>query len=79
MRTNLILHFHCSKCGDRLELCNSEVPPPRSTGIHTPEPTGAECLYPAPIYIEPCRTCLEKHTGPARRLMAALNELRGPV
>jgi len=80
MRTNLILHLHCSECGTRLRLCykNEAQKPPKESGYMEAdkEPTGAECFYPGSISVEPCRKCIEKYTGPARRLVDALDGLR---
>jgi hypothetical protein len=80
MRTNLIMHFHCSECGNQLKLKNE------SEGAKKPvyhddtyrtqepkEPTGAACYYTPKISIEPCKRCIEKYTKPAKQLVDAIN------
>lgn len=36
-------------------------------------PTGAAC-YSTKISVEPCRSCIDKYAGPARKLAEALRE-----
>lgn len=81
MRTNLIMHFHCSECGKQLDLAyenEAEVKPGSVDNLHQkpPEPTGAKILYTPQISIRPCRNCIEKHTGPAKRLAEALSDFK---
>jgi hypothetical protein len=83
MRTNLIMHFHCAECGSVLNLVydkDVKVKPEEYRGGwaatgHTPEPTGAAVRYVPPVFIEPCRGCIDKHTGPAKQLAAALKTM----
>ena len=79
MRTNLILHFHCSECGKRLEVCypkeTRKKPVESEYGEVDDEPTGADCFYPPAVSIRPCRYCIEKYTEPARKLQAALSTI----
>ena len=78
MRRNLILHFHCSECGRRLELTTQGERTAEPVGAdkkEDDEPTGADCFYPPVISVRPCRYCIEKHTGPAEQLLKALKEL----
>ena len=81
MRTNLIMHFHCSECGRQLNIANErerKVEPKYEGCFHQnpEEPTGAACHYTPKISVEPCRNCIEKYTGPARKLAEALSEFK---
>ena len=79
MRTNLILHLHCSECGKRLNLCykNELKKKPVKPGYKEvdDEPTGAACYYPDPIVVEPCKSCIEKYTLPAKQLCESIKTL----
>jgi hypothetical protein len=83
MRTNLILHFYCSECGNRLNIkTNGDEKVENDNGFgngfnESPkEPTGAECRYVPDIQIDPCVYCIEKYTRPAKALVDALSELK---
>lgn len=81
MRTNLIMHFHCSECGKQLKLKYenegaAEVKRESSYMFDEPkEPTGAACYYTPRISIEPCQSCIRKYTGPAKKIVDALKEI----
>lgn len=81
MRTNLVLKFYCSECGDVLNIVTDyekkSLPKPEESILRdVPNmPTGARMHQPDAIYIEPCVRCAEKINGPAIRLMKALNEV----
>ena len=82
MRTNLIMHFHCSECGKQLKLKQenegAKKPAYRyddSDQDEPKEPTGAACYYTPTLSIEPCKFCIEKYTGPAKKIVEALNSL----
>ena len=81
-RTNLIMHLHCADCGAVLSLQYPGAEPNEPTleryrsDLHDPEPTGALVRYIPAILVEPCRKCIEKHVGPARRLAEALADFR---
>ena len=78
MRTNLIMHFHCSECGMQLKLKDeSEAKKPvyHDDTFRTQEPkeeTGAACYYTPKVSIEPCKKCIEKYTGPARKIVEGI-------
>lgn len=79
MRTNLITHFHCSKCGHQLKVEYPTNESPRLVDDReqtTQEPTGAACMY-NKIIVEPCKKCIEKETGPAVALASAIREIVG--
>ncbi len=75
MRTNLILHFHCSKCGERLQVIYENRQTVKSKNSdHTTvdrEPTGADCRYVSPIQIEPCRGCY----APIKKFHSAIKDM----
>lgn len=79
MRTNLIMHFHCAECGYQLKL-QTENEGAKKPEYHKDdfasqnpkEPTGASCYHTPKISIEPCKKCIEKYTGPAKKLTEAL-------
>lgn len=79
MRNNLITRFHCSECGNILNLVypkDAAEPVEPGYGVVTPsEPTGAACVYTPRIMVEPCRFCIEKYTGPAKQLAKAITVL----
>lgn len=80
-RTNLIMHFHCSECGNQLTIDypkEAKTPPVDNWGApQTPkEDTGAACFYTPKISIAPCRHCIEKHTAPARKLVEAVRDMQ---
>lgn len=81
MRNNLVMRFRCSECGRLLNLCyEKDVDREKHDGMHIetsspPEPTGAAMVVNNSLYIEPCRNCIEKHTGPAKKLAAAIKSL----
>ena len=87
MRTNAIMHFHCAECGTILNLVYpEEAAKPTPTGMYrlvepgaptqlTDEPTGAVCMYVQTISIQPCGVCIERHTGPAKQMEAAIKAM----
>lgn len=86
MRTNAIMHFHCSECGSILNLVYpGDAKPPRQPSYSLPlpgepwprteEPTGAAVMYVQAIHIKPCQACIQKKTDPADKLMTAIAEL----
>lgn len=79
MRTNFTIHFHCSDCGNQLDIVTEEEGKPlqlRETEQRPKEPTGAACHYAKPVMVKPCRYCIESKTGPAKRLLAAIREMK---
>ena len=77
MRTNLIMHFHCSECGAQLRIAESKegVEPKRDSFLQIQEPkepTGAACHYTPSVRIVPCWACIDKYTGPAKKLTEAI-------
>jgi hypothetical protein len=74
------MHFHCSDCGSVLNLKyeGPDTAKPKEY-LATPdtdkEPTGALVRYVSPVFIEPCRFCIERQTGPAKRMVEALKDL----
>ena len=78
MRTNLIMHFHCSECGKILNVCYAkEAKKPVYNSSNTEkDPTGALCMYPEKISVEPCKACIDTYTIPAKKLMDALEDLK---
>ena len=84
MRTNLIMHFFCSECGSQLSFAETDQGVEPKRDIHfdqsPKEPTGAACQYASKLRIVPCKFCIEKYTGTAKQLMAAIdgiNKLTG--
>ena len=81
MRNNLILKFHCSECGSRLNLVynkgNHEKHGGSSVNEVPNEPTGADCRYMPEVQVEPCKPCIDKHIGPAKKLLEAVKEING--
>lgn len=80
MRTNLIMHFHCSECGNQLNLIDrneQETNPVSSPSLKQipGEPTGAMCLYASTIQVEPCRHCIEKYTLPAKKMVEGIKQM----
>lgn len=79
MRTNLVMHFHCSECGSVLIIVGTGSEKVRSKdGIYQESPklpTGADLRSVPPIQIVPCRECIEKYTGPSRKLAEAIKAL----
>lgn len=80
MRTNLVMRLNCSECGRQLNLkLEKESANPVEISGHNENPkipTGAACLHAGLIMVEPCRFCIEKYTGPSKRLLEALNSLQ---
>ena len=80
MRTNLIMHFHCSECGQqlRLEHDHEAKHPPTDKGGPRAEPkedAGAFCYRTPKISIKPCWNCIRKYRGPAEALAKAVDQL----
>lgn len=77
MRTNLITHFHCSECGHILNVeYDKEDGPPKIEELDKELPTGAACRHNR-ILVVPCKHCINKVTGPARKLAEAIKEMGG--
>ncbi len=78
MRTNLIMHFHCSVCGEILNICYKEDAHKiiQNRKDFDAEPTGAMCMYHETISVEPCKMCINKFTEPAKKLIDAIDELK---
>ncbi len=79
MRTNLITHFHCNECGNQLNVEYDKNDSPKKKEFPSEmqtekEPTGAACRY-NEILIEPCKSCIDKHVKPAKKLAQAIREL----
>lgn len=79
MRTNLIMHFHCSECGRQLDIVSKSEETTKTIegsdwNQQPKEPTGADCFYTPKIQIEPCRNCIEKYTKPALKIAEGLKE-----
>jgi len=81
MRTNLIMHFHCSECGHQLNIsypndAKSEAKEEPYGFTQKPEePSGAYAFNTPKISIDPCRSCIEKYTVPAKKLTDAIKTL----
>lgn len=80
IRTNLIMHFHCSECGRQLKIdypeeAKAKPVDARSTNQVPQEDTGGVCFYTPIISIRPCQHCIKKHTEPAKKLMQAIKDL----
>ena len=80
MRTNLVLHFHCSECGSLLDIKTEneeDVKNERVSYNHENPllPTGATLRCVDPIQIIPCERCIEKYNGPAKKLLEAFKEI----
>lgn len=78
MRHNLIMHFRCSECGTKLELVYPEKVSEEATAnrqTYHDEPTGAACCYVPDVFISPCSGCIEKYTGQAKKLVAAVKAM----
>lgn len=81
MRTNLIMHFFCSECGNQLRFAEDDQGVEPKRDIHFDQspkkPTGATCQYANKLRIVPCKVCIEKYTLPAKKLIDSINELNG--
>lgn len=76
MRTELITRFVCGDCGELLTIPYEPKAERRQSISQSGDPTGAKVRY-NPIYINPCRHCIEKHTAPAKALAAAVKMMTG--
>lgn len=81
MRNNLVMQFNCAECGNVLDLVLGRDEQVRSKECLAMDavpklPTGCELRAVPPVQIKPCRHCIEKYTGPAKKLMDAINELK---
>ena len=79
MRNNLITRLMCDECGLLLNLVlDQDVKsdhPIEHQSPQPPEPTGAACYHTSTVYVEPCKRCIQKHTGPAKQLAEAISAL----
>jgi len=80
MRTNLIMHFHCAECGKQLHIDDKPKMEPKYHYDDFPsqkpkEPTGAACHYTPKISVKPCSNCIEKYTGPAKKIVDAISAM----
>lgn len=76
MRTNMIVHFHCAECGKQLTLTDGDGKHYNRAYSQIPqEPTGAECYYVPRVNIWPCESCINKYTGPAKKILEGLKEM----
>ena len=82
VRTNLMMQFHCSECGN--QLCLSYDSDDGGTKIRNDinswseepkPPTGAKIYGNPRIKIDPCKPCIEKYTLPAKKLTEALKQI----
>lgn len=63
--------LYCADCGAVLQHCKGvQISQEAKSAIARQE---ASDIY--PVAIKPCKTCIEKETGPARALKAALDSL----
>ena len=75
------MHMHCAECGSVLTLAYEADVAAKAEAYgtygseHDREPTGAAVRYVPPIFVVPCKVCIEKHTGPAKRMAEALKQL----
>lgn len=74
MRAHLITHLHCANCGSILEAVFPDDAAPPHKQLMPNEPTGALC-YHQRVSVRPCKSCIEKAVGPARKLAQAISEL----
>ncbi len=75
------MQFFCSDCGSVLNLKDEsdEVVPNkniRDIDQVPPLPTGAALRFTDPIQIVPCKQCIDKYVGPARKLMEAIGDMK---
>ena len=82
VRTNLMMQFHCSECGN--QLCLSYDSDDGGTKIRNdinswdeePKLPNPIRTYTNPgIKIDPCKPCFEKYTLPAKKLTEALKQM----
>lgn len=80
MRTNLVMRFNCSECGNQLILrLPEESAEPIELPLrceNPPKPVGANKLNAGLIMIKPCAHCIEKYTGPAKKLAEAIKTIQ---
>jgi len=67
---NLIMQLYCSRCGSLLSAEYGEV----KQHEDAPGLPGGVCRY-SRVQVEPCRECMERELGPARKLAAAVKQL----
>lgn len=75
------MQFHCSECGSVLNILNEVEQTTENVSLMDVEqkpklPTGASIRFTDIVQIEPCKSCIEKYSGPARKLMQAFNEMK---
>lgn len=75
------MQFYCSECGSVLNILNERDHKVDTKSIMDCEqkpiiPTGAAVRFAEAIQIEPCKICIEKYSGPARKLMQAFNDMQ---
>ncbi len=74
IRENLIMRFNCAKCGGPLMLSYPDDSLKITEGSRSGHPTGAAVCYVTQL-VEPCRTCINKLTGPAMMMRKAIMEM----
>tara|TARA_Y100000782_G_C9980192_1_gene179812 strand:+ start:43 stop:291 length:249 start_codon:yes stop_codon:yes gene_type:complete len=74
IRTNLVTHFICNECGANLEVALDSEKRSEKDGRDNLRVTGA-AKSDISIQVKPCRSCIEKHTKPAAKLLEAIKEL----
>lgn len=75
MRRHLMINLFCSKCSAPLIISeNGEIKNSMKHGQQN-DPTGADCRYTDVVLVEPCSHCIQKVTGPAKQLAAAIKVL----
>ncbi len=75
MRTNLIMHFHCSECGGQLRLQQEGErikarPESPACGDDDP-PVSVPWYCTSSIRIQPCKRCIEEYTGPGKKVTSS--------
>lgn len=75
MRNTMIVRAFCSDCGGELLFPYAQEAKVAKPDAHrNGDPTGALVHY-MPVFVSPCRTCIESATGPARKLTEAVREM----
>ena len=74
-RRHIMINLFCSVCRAPLRISEDAEPENGQKHGQTGDPTGGDCRFADPFLIEPCRSCIERETGPASRLIVALRDL----
>ena len=75
-RHHIMINLFCSACGHMLSISEDAKPENSQKHGQRGDPTSGDCRFAEPFLIEPCRSCIEKKTGPATRLIEALKDLK---